>query len=266
MSIKDPVDSWQSGTNYDRFMGRWSRLVAEEFLSWLPVPENGAWLDVGCGTCVLSDLVLQLKRPKEIVAVDASPEFIAFVTNAISDPRLRLEVASAENIPAEPDTFDAAVSGLALNFMGQPEKVVAEMRRVTKSGGIVAVYVWDYAEGMEMLRYFWDAAVALDESAASLDEGMRFPLCREAEIQKLFQNNELVDIQFRGIEVSTVFAGFEDYWQPFLGGVGPAPGYVQGLNTAEREALKARLQSTLPKSDDGSIMLKARAWAIKSKV
>jgi SAM-dependent methyltransferase len=262
----DPVDSWQSGNSYDRFMGRWSRLVAQEFLQWLPVPEHGRWLDVGCGTGALSSLVLDLKRPKQILAVDASPEFITFARSTNEDARLRFETATAESLPAEPGSFDAVISGLALNFMAQPGQAVAEMKRVTKPGGIVAAYLWDYAQGMQMLRYFWDAVTALDGSAAALDEGLRFPLFREGELERLFRESGLADVRFKAIEVPTVFADFEDYWQPFLGGVGPAPGYILSLDTAEREALKERLRSTLPQSDDGTISLKARAWAVQGIV
>jgi hypothetical protein len=128
---------------------------------------------------------------------------------------------------------------------------------------MLAVYLWDYAEGMQMLRHFWDAAVQLDENAASLDEGTRFPLCQKGKLAALFHDTGLRDIQSRAIEVATIFANFEDYWRPFLSGVGPAPGYVMALSESQRSGLKERLRATLPVAADGTISLSARAWAVQ---
>lgn len=259
--MHQPADSWQGGYAYEQFMGRWSKPVAQEFLHWLPVPENMAWLDVGCGTGVLSQTVLHVKQPKSVLAIDSSPQFIAFAQEANQDPRLHFEVALAQSLPAESHHFDAAVSGLVLNFIPQPEQALAEMKRVTKPGGMVAVYLWDYAEGMQMLRHFWDAAVQLDENAAKLDEGPRFPLCQKGNLVKLFLESGLQAVSFRSIEIPTVFANFEDYWRPFLSGVGPAPGYVMTLSESQRSGLKERLRVMLPVAADGTISLSARAWA-----
>jgi hypothetical protein len=140
------------------------------------------------------------------------------------------------------------------------------MVRVAKPGGVVAVYVWDYAEGMEMLRYFWDAAIALDAKAVELDEGVRFPLNHEGELKKLFVNSGLEAVTSRAIEAPTIFSSFEDYWRPFFGGVGPAPGYLVNLNDSQQVALKERLELSLPKSEGGTISLTARAWAVRGRV
>ena len=133
------------------------------------------------------------------------------------------------------------------------------MVRVTKPSGIVAAYVWDYAEGMQMLRLFWDTVIALDESALKLDEGVRFPICQEAKLKKLFMDSGLREVKLRLIEVPTIFSNFEDYWQPFLSGVGPAPSYVMNLEDTKRIALKEQLQLILPKSENDNISLVARA-------
>jgi SAM-dependent methyltransferase len=257
------IDSWQSGNPYEQFMGRWSKLIAQEFLQWLPVPGNKGWLDVGCGTGALSSLVLSTKQPKEILAIDSSPEFTAFGRKMIKDPRLQFEIALAQSLPAEANYFDAVISGLTLNFIPQPEQAMAEMVRVTKPSGIVAAYVWDYAEGMQMLRLFWDAVVDLDDSALELDEGVRFPLCQETKLKKLFMDSGLREVKLKSIEVPTIFSNFEDYWQPFLSGIGPAPSYVMNLDDAQRVALKERLQLRLPKSENDNIWLVARALAIQ---
>lgn len=264
--MQQPTDSWEGADAYERFMGRWSRLVAEHFLRWLPVAHDKRWLDVGCGTGILSRSILHAKEPEEILAVDASPTFVAFGRETNQDPRLRFEVALAQSLPVESNTFDVSVSGLVLNFVPQPQQAMAEMRRATKPGGVLAAYIWDYAEGMEMLRYFWDAAIVLDGDAADLDQGTRFPLCHEVELRQLFLDSGLRDVAVRAIEVTTDFSNFDDYWKPFLGGVGVAPGYVAKLNDPQRLTLQQRLQSTLPQSEDGTISLLARAWAAQGTV
>jgi len=257
------VDSWQSGHAYAQFVGRWSNRIAHPFLGWLPVSSNKDWLDVGCGTGVLSSLILNSKQPREILAIDSSPEFIAFAQETNKDPRFQFAAGLAQTLPAESNRFDAVVSGLVLNFVPQPEPVVTEMRRVTKPGGVVAAYLWDYADGMQMLRFFWDAAVALEEKAAELDEGRRFPLCQEGKLERLFVDSGLRQVKSRAIEIATVFASFEDYWRPFLSGVGPAPSYVMTLSERQRIALKEQLLVSLPQAADGTISLVARAWAVQ---
>ena len=137
------------------------------------------------------------------------------------------------------------------------------MLRVTAPGGVVGVYLWDYAEGMQMLRYFWNVAVELDQSARELDEGVRFPICRQGQLALLAETAGLKQVEATAIEVTTVFQNFDDYWRPFLGAVGPAPSYVQSLSTINRQRLEDRLRETLPANVDGAISMTARAWAVK---
>jgi len=244
-------------------MGRWSTLVAQQFVPWLSVPFARRWLDVGCGTGVLTKLILKTNQPNQVVAVDSSSEFILDAQRSIADPRALFRVGLAEALDFVPEFFDAVVSGLALNFVSQPEVAVSEMRRVTKPDGMVGIFLWDYAEGMQMLRYFWDAAVDLDEGARRLDEGIRFPICREGQLASLVRAFGLKQVETTAIEVPTVFRDFDEYWQPFLGGVGPAPGYVQSLDQGKRQKLEDQLRRSLPVDSDGSIPLIARAWAVK---
>jgi ubiquinone/menaquinone biosynthesis C-methylase UbiE len=168
---------WASGAAYEPYVGRWSRLVAREFLSWLAVPAERRWLDVGCGTGALTETILAEAAPAEVVGVDASEAFLAYARERVQDRRARFEQGDAERLPLEAAGFDAAVSGLMLNFLPRPGVGLAELGRVTRPGGQVAVYVWDYAGQMELMRYFWEAAAALDPQAADLDEGRRFPFC-----------------------------------------------------------------------------------------
>ena len=258
-----PKDAWASGDKYEPYIGRWSRLVAREFLNWLAIPAGSQWLDVGCGTGALSQTILQFAEPTKIKGIDRSEGFVAFAKEHTQDSRVQFEVGDAEALNDDSGTFDAVVSGLVLNFIPQPERAVAEMMRVTRSGGVVAVYVWDYAERMQMIRHFFDAAVALDPNAIELDEGRRFSICQPDALSQLFESAGLHNVEVRPIEVPTVFRDFDDYWSPFLGGQGPAPSYAMSLSEERRAALRDQIRAGLPFASDGSIPLVARAWAVR---
>jgi SAM-dependent methyltransferase len=180
------------------------------------------------------------------------------------DPRAHFEIGDAQALRAAAATFDVVVSGLAVNFVSQVEPAVAEMARVTRPGGTVAAYVWDYTKGMGLMRYFWDAAGMLDPKAKELDEGRRFWPCQPGPLSRLFLTAGLEDVEVRAIEVPTYFRDFDDYWSPFLGGQGPAPSYVMSLSEERRAELRERVRVCLPTNPDGGIPLTARAWAIRS--
>jgi SAM-dependent methyltransferase/catechol 2,3-dioxygenase-like lactoylglutathione lyase family enzyme len=253
---------WGSADAYEPYVGRWSRLVAREFVQWLSIAPNSRWLDVGCGTRALSGVVLELATPIELVGVEPSESYVDFARRRLDDRRASFLVGDALSLPVGRGAFDVAVAGLVLNFVPEREKAVSQMARAVGSGGTVAAYVWDYAEGMEMIRRFWDAACALDPAAEELDEGRRFPDCNPEALATLLRDAGLEDVQVRAIEVPTRFRDFEDYWSPFLGGDGPAPSYVGSLDEQRRVALRERLRSTLSPAADGSLELSARAWAV----
>jgi SAM-dependent methyltransferase len=257
------TDAWDSGSAYEPYVGRWSRLVAREFLEWLAVPPGGRWLDVGCGTGALAETILALAAPSEVVGIDPSPEYVAFARDRVNDPRVRFEVGDARALHAASATFDALGSGLVLNFVPEPEKAVPEMARLARPSGTVAAYVWDYSDGMQMMRHFWNAAGALDPRARELDEGRRFSLCKPEPLIDLFQATGLEKIEVRAIDVPTVFRDFDDYWSPFLGGQAPAPGYAMSLGEERRAALRERIRSSLPTDPRGEHHLIARAWAVR---
>ncbi|MGW6613566.1 class I SAM-dependent methyltransferase [Streptomyces erythrochromogenes] len=257
-----PCDVWAEGDAYERYMGRWSRRVAEVFVTRLGGPAGLRWLDIGCGTGALTAAVATRCRPRTVLGLDRSPEFVR-AARAAAPGTARFAVADASALPLRDAAFDAVVSGLALNFLEPPGTAVAEAARVVRPGGCVAAYVWDYAEGMTLLRRFWDAAAALDPAAAALDEGRRFALCRPGPLRALWTGAGLVDVTVAPIEVPTVFNRFEDLWEPFLSGQGPAPGYVATLTPEARELLRTRLVETLPVRPDGSVALAARAWAVR---
>src|ERR687898_93748 len=257
------TDAWDSGDAYEPYGGRWSRLVAREFLGWLAVPPGGCWLDVGCGTGALVETILTLTAPSEVVGIDPSPAYVAFARDRLNDPRVRFDVGDAQALQASSATFDAVVAGLVLNFIPEPGRAVSEMARVARPGGIVAAYVWDYAEGMQLMRYFWDAAGELDPRAKDLDEGRRFWLCKPEPLSRLFLSAGLEAVEVRAIEVPTYFRDFDDYWSPFLGGQGPAPGYAMSLTEQRRAELRERVRASLPSDAEGGIPLSARAWAVR---
>jgi SAM-dependent methyltransferase len=260
-----PVDPWTSAEAYEAYVGRWSRLVAAVFIQWLSVPASGRWLDVGCGTGTLSRTILARADPSAVLGVDRSEQFLAFAREQLTDPRVSFEVGDARALPVPDGAFDAAVTGLVLNFVPAADQLgaVAEMARSTHSGGVVAAYVWDYAAGMQMMRHFWDAAVELDPEARKLVEGLRFPLCQPEPLATLFRDAGLRDVETRSVDIPTVFRDFDDYWSPFLGANGPAPAYAMSLGEDQRVALRERIRSGLPFAPDGSIPLTARAWAVR---
>jgi len=258
-----PAEVWENAESLERYVGRWSRLVAREFVAWLQVPPGSRWLDVGCGSGALTETVLAEAEPESIEGVDTSEAFVAYAASRVTDLRASFAVADAQALDRPDAAYDAVASSLVLNFLPDPARGAAEMRRVARPGGVVAGYVWDYAGEMQLMRRFWDAAAELDPAAADLDEGRRMAGCNPADLEALFAGAGLEEVETRAIDVPTVFADFDDYWSPFEGGQGPAPGYCASLPPDRRAALRERLRETLPAAADGSISLVARAWAVR---
>lgn len=256
-------DIWANAKAYEPYVGRWSRLVAREFLDWLAVPPEGHWLDVGCGTGALTEVILHQARPAAVTGIDSAEGFVAYASEHVQDSRASFRVGDAMALPFADEIFSVVVSGLALNFMPEHDVAVAEMARVAGRGGVVAAYVWDYADQMQMLRVFWDAAVELDPTIADRDQARRFPICKPGPLTELFKSVGLTGVEVRALDVTTRFRDFDDYWSPFLGGQGPAPSYVTSLTEEARTTLRERIKSSLAVAPDGSISLMARAWAVR---
>lgn len=262
-SERQSGEVWAVGEGYESYVGRWSRQVAREFVDWLGVPAGARWLDVGCGTGALIEAVLERAPPAAVSGIDRSEGYVQHLRARLRHGSVELRTGDAQDLPYEDKSFEAVISGLVLNFVPDAAKMVAEMARVVRPGGIVAAYVWDYAGEMQLMRRFWDAAAALDARAAELDEGQRFPICRPEPLRQLFASTGLGGVNTRAIDIATVFRDFDDYWSPFLSGEGPAPGYCVSLSEERRLALRERLRETLPVERDGSIHLVARAWAVR---
>lgn len=256
-------DSWADGEAYERFMGRWSREVGRAFLRWLSVAPGKRWLDVGCGTGEFSRAIVESMSPDAVTAVDQAEPYVGYARKK-SGEGIDFRVGDAQSLSFEGGSFDATVSGLVLNFLPDPGQGVAEMGRVTRDGGVLGAYVWDYAEGMELLRHFWDAAAEADPAGRQADEGRLFAgVCNPGSLRRLFTDAGAGAVETRAIEVEMVFEDFDSLWSPFFGGQGPSGTYVLSLDPRGRAKLQERLRARVPAGPDGSIRMTSRAWAVK---
>ncbi|WP_210527015.1 class I SAM-dependent methyltransferase [Rubellimicrobium arenae] len=258
-------DAWTQGQSYDTYMGRWSREIAPRFLDWLDPAPGLDWLELGCGTGALTGVIAAQARPRSLVALDRSEPFVARARRTLAEDRVDLRVGDAAAPGLGPASRDVVASGLLLNFLPDRPAALSAWREILRPGGTLAFYVWDYPDGgLEFLRAFWTAAVAIDPAAQALTEGQRFPFCTRRDLSALVSGAGFRDVVSLGIEVPTVFASFEDFWEPFLGGAGPAPGYCDSLPSEARARLRNRLASDLGAGVGGPIRLKARAWAFRA--
>jgi SAM-dependent methyltransferase len=240
-------------------------MVAPRFVDDLGVPSGRRWLDVGCGTGAVTSAILLQAEPSSVVGIDPSRAFVEQAAAMIVEPRVRFVVGDGASSPFEDGSFDAVVSGLVLNHVPHHGAVVAEMCRVAASGGTVAAYIWDYRGRMDVIRRFWDAAVAVDAAAARVDQGANCTICSPEALAAAFEAAGLTEVDAHPIDVPTRFRDLDDYWTPFLGAVGPAPAYVASLAPDARDAIRQRLAATLPIAADGSIDLIARALAVRGQ-
>ncbi|HYN30877.1 MAG TPA: class I SAM-dependent methyltransferase [Dermatophilaceae bacterium] len=254
-------DAWVRGDAYERFMGRWSRLVAPLFVDWLDQPPGLRWVDLGCGTGALTGAVLERASPVSVHGVDPSAGFLETARALQDDARARFSVGDALDL--RPVSADVVVSGLALTFI--PD-LPAALRAVTAAapGGVVAAYVWDYAEGMRMLRTFWDAAVEVEPAGAGLDEGRaRFPLAQPVPLAEAWEAAGLTDVSTTGLEVRRRFERFEELWAPFRAGAGPAPAFLATLRPDQQAAVRVGMRRLVTGGLEGPFDLSARAWAVR---
>lgn len=263
MQASPPSDNWQLGNPYERYVGRWSRRLAPSFLAWLDVPAGKRWLDVGCGTGALCAAIVERCAPASLTGIEPSEGFLQVARETLP-AQVTLCAGHAAAIPLADAAADSVVSGLVLNFIPDVRAALQEIARVCAKGASFGAYVWDYSGKMELMRYFWDAAIALDSGAVRLDEGVRFPLCHPDALVSQVSGAGFHNPEVTAIDIPTPFASFQDYWEPFLGGQGPAPAYAMSLDERARSQLRDALQERLPVQADGSISLIARAWAVRA--
>jgi SAM-dependent methyltransferase len=264
--MTDATDAqiWKDADAYQAYMGRWSRPIAGVVLTWLGQSLGLAWLDVGCGTGSLTQAILDVANPREILGVDPSADFLATAAGKITDPRVRFTVGDARALPAPSDAYDVVIAGLVLHHIPDPERAAMEMARSARPGGAVAAYVWDFGGERHFMGYLWQAATALDPAAAALDPGKRMPICHPEPLTELFTGAGLRDVVVDPVSVPIVFRDFDDYWQPhLLSGSSPTQSYVTSLDAEQQTALREHLHTLLPIADDGSIPLFGRLWAVR---
>jgi SAM-dependent methyltransferase len=249
---------FSASDGYERFMGRWSRRLAPLFVTFAGITEGDRVLDVGSGTGALSAAAAAIESV-QVTGIERSAVYVAYAREHVDG---RFEVGDALALPFSDDAFDRALSMLVLNFVPDPAAALQQMIRVTRPCGVVAAAVWDYGDGMQMLRTFWDAAVALDPDAAPRDE-RHMPLCTHGALAELWRMHGLQDVDEQPLTIEMKFASFDDYWQPFLCGQGPAGVYVSSLAESARHALESRLHERL---GDTGFRLEARAWAVSGNV
>ena len=214
---------------YERFMGRWSRSLAPLFVRFAGVRDGDGVLDVGSGTGALTAAVAKMAPSGRIVGIDPAALYVALAQSQHGSTLVHFEVGDAQQMRFDDAMFDRTMSLLVVNFIPDVRKALGEMTRVTKSKGTVAAAVWDYGEGMEMLRAFWDEAVALTPAAAAKDE-RNMPLCRRGDLAALWRDQGLQDVVEEALTIETRFASFDDFWRPFLEKQGPAGAYAASLS------------------------------------
>ena len=242
---------------YDAFMGRYSRLLSPQMLDFAEVGEGDRVLDVGSGPGILTGELVARLGPEAVTAIDPSATFVEAARDR--HPGVSVLQGSAEELPFPDDAFDASLAQLVVHFMSDPVRGLAEMRRVTRDGGAVAASVWDLAGGRAPLSLFWRAAHDLDMDVA--DES-RMSGAREGHLVELFKTAGLHDVRDTVFTVRTEHQSFEEWWEPYTRGVGPAGAYVAALDEERRNLLRERCRALLP---DGPFTLTAHAWAASGR-
>ena len=257
---------FSAGEGYERFMGRWSRQLAPAFVEFAGVRDGERILDVGTGTGALATALAHVAPAGEIVGIDPSAGFVEHAGKTRGAGRARFEVGDAQALRFGDAGFDHTLSLLVLNFVPDHRKAIAEMRRVTRARGVVSACVWDYNEGMQMLRVFWDEAVALDPGVAPKDE-RHMKLSQAGQLGELWREAGLARVEEAPLAIRQAYASFDDYWGPFLMGAGPGGAHVVSLGEERRRQLEGRLRKRLlGDRADGPFTLEARAWCVRGEV
>lgn len=251
---------------YERFMGRWSRILAPKFIAFAGVKNGDRVLDVGTGTGSVASTVEASMPASEIVGIDPSAGFIAHAQKNAKSARARFEVGDAQAMKFKDASFDRTLSSLVMNFIPDHNKAIAEMRRVTRPQGVVSACVWDYDAGMQMLRFFWDEAIALDPAIEPKDE-RHMKLSRQGQLGELWRKAGLANVHEAPLVIDQAYTSFNDYWESFKTGAGPGGAYVVSLSEDRRQQLESRMRKRLlGDREDGQFTLTARTWCVRGDV
>jgi len=248
---------------YERFMGRWSQMLAERFLAFVDLAGAARVLDVGSGTGSLARAIVGSSPLVEVVGIDPSPAFVDYARARISQ-RAHFEVGDAQQLPFDDSSFDACYALLVLNFIPDQRAALAEMCRVVRPGGTIAAAVWDHAQGMNMLRIFWEVADAVDKDKHLIEEP--HPLLDRDGLSALWEEAALGEIVSAPLDFDMRFLSFADYWEPFGFTQGPAGAYLRSVSARVRDEIERELRSKLlAGKPDSPFTLSARAWAIRGR-
>ena len=243
---------------YDQHVGRYGPALSHAHIATVGIPRGGRALDVGCGPGPLTEALAQVLGPNRVAAVDPSEPFVERCRHRV--PGADVRVGAAENLPDFGIAFDAVMSQLVVNFMADAVAGVRAMRATARPGGLVTSCVWDYAGDMTMLRVFWDAALELDSDAP--DEGRTMRYCSRDELDELWRQCGLRDVETGELVVQASYDDFEDFWRPFPTGLGPSGAYCASLDPTRRHALREGCLRRLGEPQ-GSFTLAARAWFVR---
>jgi SAM-dependent methyltransferase len=243
---------------YDRFMGRYSTRLAPLFADFAELEDVNAVLDVGCGPGALTSELAARLGAAAVTAVDPSESFVEAVQSR--NPDVDVRQASAEALPFGDGAFDRALAQLVVHFMADPVEGLREMRRVTRDGGLAAACVWDHAGGTGPLSPFWDAVHSTDPAAPD-ESGLAGS--RQGHLTDLFHAAGFGDVEEIPLTVSVEHESFDEWWEPYTFGVGPAGGYVRSVSDSDRATLRERCRAVL---GDGPFVVDARAWSARARV
>jgi SAM-dependent methyltransferase len=260
----DGAATFRASTDmYGRFVGRYAPSLSAALIQAVGIEAGSRLLDVGCGPGGLAQALAGVAGEENVSAVDPSEPFVEACRERL--PGADIRVAAAEELPFPDDSFDGAFAQLVVNFMSDAERGVGEMKRVVRRGGAVAACTWDYADGMTMLRTFWDAAreVAPEEAAAADEASMRYSNLEE--LTGLWRTVGLNDIESGELWVSADYEDLDDLWAPFPTGIGPAGSFCAALEPERQEALRSAIARRLG-DPTGPFELRARAWYAVGRV
>ena len=250
---------------YEAFMGRWSRHVADQFLDWLAIPEGLTWLDVGCGAGMLGQSIVESYAPVAVIGVDPKTASIDHARAHVDNTSISFKVGDAQKLPFDNETFDAVVSGLMIKFVPDKLKAVKEMKRVTRNDGVIALYDWDLENNANMTRHFWQAVTDVDASLMNYRATDRPDMRETTRISDIFHQAGLKNIEERSFIFNARFKNFGDYWHPITHNAQNVGKFYQSLTNGQRRGVRDQIKNILPISNDGSITFESSAFAVKGR-
>ena len=252
------------GEGYEKYMGRWSRAAGSLFLDWLALPAGLRWLDVGCGTGAFTETIQKKCSPAELVGIDPAATQVAYAQSVYKGLGINFQVVDARSLPFDSGHFDATVSALVLNFIPDREKAVFEMKRVTRPGGIVAAYVWDFA-GRRVNVQHLNAAMTKVTGRDTL-AAMHADSTTLENLERLFESVGLSQVASRSIDIQITFANFDDYWtSSSANSSSPLTRAINSLEETKKQQLRQLVKESLPLDDQGRVSYTARVNAVRGR-